>query len=118
MRARSVWVACAAAALATGHPASAEEEPAPPLPVTSGTAVSIPHVPTTNKAVLMPPERSADLMAHWAARRDYIRDRDERRADDEELRVRTLREDLAIENLFAVGAALVRESRTALEYRW
>ncbi len=84
------------------------------MPVTSGTAVSIPHVPTTNKAVLMPPERSADLMAHWAARRDYIRDRDERRADDEELRVRTLREDLAIENLFAVGAALVRESRTAL----
>ncbi len=112
--ARGVWGACAAAALAAGFPASAEEDPAPPLPVISPASVAIPRVPTTNKAVLMPPERSGDLMAHWAARRDYIRDRDERRADDEELRVRSLREDLAIENLFSVGAALVRESRAAL----
>jgi len=62
----------------------------------------------------MPSERSADIQAHWAARRQHVRDRDERRADDEEQRVRTLREDLAIENLFSIGSALVRESQAAL----
>jgi tetratricopeptide (TPR) repeat protein len=68
----------------------------------------------TNRIVVMPSERSADIQAHWAARRQHVRDRDERRADDEEQRVRTLREDLAIENLFSIGSALVRESQAAL----
>jgi tetratricopeptide (TPR) repeat protein len=61
----------------------------------------------------MPSEKSADIQAHWLSRRVYVRERDERRADDEEQRVRTLREDLAIENLFSIGAALVRESHAA-----
>ena len=116
LRARSVFVACAAVALAVGAPASAEEVPAPPLPTADRMAasVAVPRMQATNRALLMPPERSADLQAHWAVRRDYIRDRDERRADDEEQRVRSLREDLAIENLFSIGAALVRESQAAL----
>src|SRR6267143_2510352 len=68
----------------------------------------------TNRIVVRPSERSADIQAHWVARREHVRDRDERRADDEEQRVRTLREDLAIENLFSIGSALVRESQAAL----
>jgi len=68
----------------------------------------------TNRIAVMPSERSADIQVHWAARREHVRDRDERRADDEEQRVRTLREDLGIENLFSIGSALVRESQAAL----
>jgi hypothetical protein len=62
----------------------------------------------------MPVEKSGDLQAHWSARRDFLRDRDERRADDEEQRVRQLKDDLAIENLFFIGGALIRESHDAL----
>ncbi|MGZ6142621.1 MAG: tetratricopeptide repeat protein, partial [Myxococcales bacterium] len=39
---------------------------------------------------------------------------DERRADDEEQHVRQLKDDLAIENLFFVAGALIRESHEAL----
>ena len=111
LRARSVLIVCAAAALAASAPASAEDVPAPPLPVMSPMAAPLSG---TNRIVVMPSERSADIQAHWAARREHVRDRDERRADDEEQRVRTLREDLAIENLFSIGSALVRESQAAL----
>jgi tetratricopeptide (TPR) repeat protein len=106
----------AAAALAASAPAGAEEVPAPPLPVTGSPAAvaAALAMPVTNRAVLMPGGRSADIQLHWTARRDYVRDRDERRADDEEQRVRGLKDELAIENLFSVGAALVRESRLAL----
>jgi tetratricopeptide (TPR) repeat protein len=62
----------------------------------------------------MPVEKSSDLQAHWSARRDFLRDRDERRADDEEQHVRQLKDDLAIENLFFIGGALIRESHEAL----
>jgi tetratricopeptide (TPR) repeat protein len=62
----------------------------------------------------MPVEKSGDLQAHWSARRDFLRDRDERRADDEEQHVRQLKDDLAVENLFFIGAALIRESHEAL----
>jgi len=72
------------------------------------------HGSGSNRIAVMPSERSADIQVHWAARREHVRDRDERRADDEEQRVRTLREDLAIENLFSIGSALVRESQAAL----
>ena len=104
---------CAAAALAASTPAFADEVPAPPLPSPAVVAAAI-TVPVTNRAVLMPGGRSADIQVHWAARREYVHDRDERRADDEEQRVRGLKDDLALENLFSVGAALVRESRAAL----
>ena len=105
---------CAAAALAA-TPAFADEVP-PPLPVTSAPAAVAAAItmPVTNRAVVMPAGRSADIQVHWTARRDYVRDRDERRADDEEQRVRALKDELALENLFSVGAALVRESRAAL----
>jgi tetratricopeptide (TPR) repeat protein len=103
----------AAAALAASAPAAAEEVPAPPLPVAAVAAAVT--LPVTNRAVLMPGGRSADIELHWTARREYVRDRDERRADDEEHRVRSLKDELAIENLFSVGAALVRESRLALD---
>jgi tetratricopeptide (TPR) repeat protein len=71
-------------------------------------------IPVTNRTVLMPAGRSPDIQVHWAARRDFVRERDDRRAEDEEQRVRALKDDLAIENLFSVGAALVRESEVAL----
>ena len=111
LRARSVLIVCAAAALAASAPASAEDVPAPPLPVMSPLAA---RGSGTNRIAVMPSERSADIQVHWAARREHVRDRDERRADDEEQRVRTLREDLGIENLFSIGSALVRESQAAL----
>jgi tetratricopeptide (TPR) repeat protein len=56
----------------------------------------------------------ADLGTLWSQRRDFLRDRDERRADDIELRIRALKDDLQIDNLFSIGAALVRESQDAL----
>src|SRR5438874_13838420 len=71
-------------------------------------------LPATNRAVLMPAGRSPDIQVHWAARREFVRERDDRRADDEEQRVRALKDDLAIANLFSVGAALVREGEIAL----
>src|SRR5207248_26531 len=86
----------------------------PPLPVAASAVAAALTMPVTNRAVLMPGGRSADIQLHWTARREYVRDRDERRADDEEQRVRSLKDELAIENLFSVGAALVRESRQAL----
>ncbi|HEY2028750.1 MAG TPA: hypothetical protein VGH20_06040, partial [Myxococcales bacterium] len=62
----------------------------------------------------LPAEKTADIAAHFRQRREYLRERDERRADDEEQRVGQLKDDLAIENLFAIGGALVRESHDAL----
>ncbi|HEY6912567.1 MAG TPA: hypothetical protein VI356_24510 [Myxococcales bacterium] len=85
-------------------PAPAATAPAPAVPAAA------PAVAAGNHAVTLPAEKSADIQAHWAARREYVRDRDERRADDEEQRVRSLKDELAIENLFSIGAALVRES--------
>ena len=70
--------------------------------------------PVANRGIVMPVEKSSDLQAHWSARRDYLRDRDERRADDEEQHVRQLKDDLALENLFFISGALVRESHEAL----
>jgi len=116
LRVRRALSVCAAAAVAgSAFFARAEPVPAPPLPVNAGP-VTIPAPPPSNsRGVILPAGKSVDIQAHWAARRDYVRDRDERRADDEEQRVRALKEDLGIENLFSVSTALVRESRAALE---
>jgi tetratricopeptide (TPR) repeat protein len=65
-------------------------------------------------AFVFPSEKSAEIFTHWNLRRDYLRDRDERRADDEEQRVRQLKDDLQLQNLFFVSGALVRESHDAL----
>src|SRR5256885_12094330 len=70
--------------------------------------------PASGQAIVLPQEESADLNAHWALRREYLRDRDDRRAEDEERKVRQIKDDLALTNLFAIGAALVRESHDAL----
>ncbi|HEX9578416.1 MAG TPA: hypothetical protein VF993_11730, partial [Myxococcales bacterium] len=93
--------------------------PAPPLvtaPAPSPAPASAGPAATAAAAggIILPPEKSADIQQHWSARRDYLRDRDERRADDEEQRVRLLKDDLAIENLFFISGALVRESQNAL----
>ena len=69
---------------------------------------------TLRSGILLPAERTSGLKAHWAQRRDYLRDRDERRADDEEGRLRQLRDDLAIENVFSLGQAMVREGQQAM----
>jgi len=116
LRARIVLGVCAAVALLASLPVLAEEVPAPPLPVAAAPApvTAAVMLPATNRAVLMPAGRSPDIQVHWAARREFVRERDDRRADDEEQRVRALKDDLAIENLFSVGSALVREGEIAL----
>lgn len=115
LRARRVLSVCAAAIVLASSAASGQPVPAPPLPVTAPAAPPAPPPSSNNRGVIMPSGRSADVQAHWAARRGYVNERDERRADDEEQRVRGLKEELGIENLFSVGAALVRESRAALD---
>jgi len=95
--------ACAAA-----ERVRAEDVEAPP-PV-----VAPPAPPPPGQISILPAEKSADLMAHWAQRREYLRERDQRRAEDEEQRVRQLKDELALENVFGVAAALVRESHETL----
>jgi tetratricopeptide (TPR) repeat protein len=101
-------VLAVAALLAWTATARAQDIEAPP-PV-----VAAPAPPPPGQVSVLPSEKSADLLVHWGARRDYLRDRDERRAEDEEQRVRQLKDDLALENLFGIGAALVRESQESL----
>ena len=115
LRARRVLSLCAAATALVSSAASAQPVPAPPLPVSAPASPAVPPPPVNARGLIMPGGRSADIQAHWAARRGYINERDERRADDEEQRVRALKEELGIENLFSVGASLVRESHAALE---
>ena len=116
LRARRALSVCAAAAFASlPGIARAQPVPAPPLPVSAPSALPAPASAASTRGVIMPAGKSVDVQTHWAARRDYVRDRDERRADDEEQRVRALKDDLGIENLFAVGTALVRESHAALD---
>ena len=118
---RSRWVhaVTAAAALcassrAFAQPAEASGAPAAQSPA-AAQPVPAPAQPATgNRGILLPVEKSADIQTHWNQRRDYLRDRDERRADDEEQHVRQLKDDLSIENLFNLAAALVRESHEAL----
>jgi tetratricopeptide (TPR) repeat protein len=103
---RAVAVAALFACAAAG--ARAEEVEAPP-PV-----VAPPAPPPPGQVALFPAEKSADLAVHWAMRREYLRERDQRRAEDEEQRVRQLKDELALENLFGIAAALVRESHATL----
>jgi tetratricopeptide (TPR) repeat protein len=118
-------VAAASASVAQPSPDPAASIPTPAMPdpaaapaaptpaaaaATPAVAAATPAVTEGNHAVTLPAEKSADIQAHWASRREYVRDRDERRADDEEQRVRSLKDELGIENLFSIGAALVRES--------
>jgi hypothetical protein len=101
------------------------DDPPPPLPAMAAPAPAAQAAPApagqggglagpARYGLVLPAEHSPDLLPHWAARRDYLRDRDERRAEDEEQRVRELKKELAIDNLFVIGAALVRESHEAL----
>jgi tetratricopeptide (TPR) repeat protein len=89
------------------HGARAQSQRAPETPAPAAA-------PGQGQGIVLPQEKSADLNAHWALRREYLRDRDDRRAEDEERKVRQIKDDLALENLFAIGAALVRESHDAL----
>ncbi|HZR07693.1 MAG TPA: hypothetical protein VFA79_03870, partial [Myxococcales bacterium] len=106
---------CAAATALASSSVSAQPVPAPPLPVSAPAPPPAPAPAVNARGVIMPGGRSADIQAHWAARRGYVNERDERRADDEEQRVRALKEELGIENLFSVSASLVRESHAALD---
>jgi tetratricopeptide (TPR) repeat protein len=118
-----------AAVLLASAVASAEDKPGAPLPgvvpppaplvLAPSTFAPPPAAPSpaataASGGIILPAEKSSDIQTHWSARRDYLRDRDERRADDEEQRVRLLKEDLAIENLFFIAGALARESQDAL----
>jgi tetratricopeptide (TPR) repeat protein len=90
-------------------PAAAAAAPAP-------AATQAPAQPAARPppAFVLPAEKSSDVGSHWILRHQYLADRDERRADDEEQRVRQLKDDLALENLFFIAGALVRESHDAL----
>jgi hypothetical protein len=103
---RAVAVAALFACAAAG--ARAEDVEAPP-PV-----VAPPAPPPPGQVALFPAEKSADLTAHWAMRREYLKERDQRRAEDEEQRVRQLKDELALENLFGIASALVRESHATM----
>ena len=98
-----------AAAVAPGDPTSAAAAAAAATPSTAAPAAA-----AARYGILLPTERMADFAALWAQRREYLRDRDERRADDIEQHVRLLKEELQVDNLFTIGAALVRESQDAL----
>ncbi len=107
----------AVAALCASPQAFAQpaEPPAPAaVPAAQTPVLASAPLAQGNRGILLPLEKSTDIQAHWNQRRDYLRDRDERRADDEEQHVRQLKDDLAIENLFSIAAALVRESHEAL----
>jgi tetratricopeptide (TPR) repeat protein len=95
-------------------PADGPADLAPPLLMVPGSAAATSAGPVRFGGIVLPVEHTVDLQVHWALRRDYLRDRDERRADDEEQRVREIRKDLGIENLFAIGSGLVREGLDAL----
>jgi tetratricopeptide (TPR) repeat protein len=95
-------------------PADGPADLAPPLLMVPGASAAAAAGPVRFGGIVLPVEHSGDLQAHWALRRDYLRDRDERRADDEEQRVREIKKDLGIENLFAIGSGLVREGLDAL----
>ena len=112
-------ICLALACLFLAVPALAQQQtgdvPIPPLVTGEKPAPAAAPAPAgANRGVIMPVEKSADIQLHWSARRTYVQDRDERRADDEEQRVRALKDELAIENLFFIGGALVRESQQAL----
>ncbi len=62
----------------------------------------------------LPQEKFDQIAVHWALRLGYLRDRDERRADDEEQRIGQLKDELAIDNLFTISAALIHEADGAL----
>lgn len=111
----------AAIAVLWAAPSFGEDVPAPPLPAAVAIQPAPPPVApapaparVADRVVVLPSEKSADLQGHWSARRNYMRERDEHRADDEEQRVRALKDELGIQNLFVISAALVRESQEAL----
>ncbi|TMA27813.1 MAG: tetratricopeptide repeat protein [Deltaproteobacteria bacterium] len=106
-------VVALAAAEARAQRMSDKSAPPPAPLVTAPVPQPVPAATGTG-GIILPTEKSSDLQQHWNARRDYLRDRDEHRADDEEQRVRQLKDDLAIENLFFISGALVRESQQAL----
>lgn len=121
--AAALAVACALTLPARAQQTEDEPPPLPSMPLADPT----PHGPEAGArapaeaapppapaAAILPAERVNSLATHWALRRDYLRDRDERRAQEEEQRVRELRKDLGLENLFVIGASLVRESFDAL----
>ena len=119
-----VALALALACLCTASPSSAQQPPAAPAapapaataPATAAPAPLDPNAAAaaSTRGIILPGEKSSDLQAHWNLRRDYLRDRDERRADDEEQHVRQMKDELSIDNLFNLSAALVRESHEAL----
>jgi tetratricopeptide (TPR) repeat protein len=102
--------AAAAAIFAASGAMAQDVPPAAAAPATAPAAAT----PARAPAFVMPSEKSGTVAAHWSLRREYLRERDERRADDEEQSVRQLKDDLALENLFFIGGALVRESHDAL----
>jgi len=121
-RARS-FIACLACALpfavARGEVREPKSEAAPaPAPPTAAAPAALEDAESALGAVkfgiALPQEKFAQLEVHWAQRLGYLRDRDERRADDEEQHIAQLKDELAIDDLYSIAGALVRESDSAL----
>lgn len=108
----------AAPAPAPAPPARAPAAPAPPAsapaPAPAPPAAAVSPVEASARGIVLPSEKSGDVFTHWNLRREYLKERDERRAEDEEGRVRQIKDELSIDNLFSVGEALTLEADGAL----
>lgn len=103
-------------------PAAVPAAPAPalpPPPAPGAAALPAPPPPPTTAAELarriVPVETTyAALMAHWGERRNAQREADPARAEVAERALLAAKRELGIENLAALAAAELRESRRAL----
>lgn len=62
------------------------------------------------RSFVFPSGGYAELLDRWSKRRQYLKDHDNKRVEEQEREIVRLKEELGFENLFAVGAALVREA--------
>lgn len=86
-------------------PASPQAEPAPAAAAAPAPATTEAPVP-----ILAPRHSEATILAAWRARQRGVADLDYRQAREKEAEIAQAREELAIENLFTLSAAMVRES--------
>jgi tetratricopeptide (TPR) repeat protein len=98
-----------------GAPARAgEREVIPPPEVKPLEPIREPPPLPPSQPFVPPKEKYDDLVQRFLARRGWLEKTDLRRADEEMREIARIKADLGLENLFWMGAALVRESRRAL----
>jgi tetratricopeptide (TPR) repeat protein len=90
----------------------AEPRPAEPDPIPRAAAGT-----ADGQSIQKVKVRLDDLVAHWQARREALREHDVKKARAGEALIREAREELGIENLAFFSAALNREAMKALQSR-